>query len=267
MAVKLGSVQSGLSLINALFRIGSSKCIRPACETTNLCRYFGSNKLQPPKRPLTAFFDFLGQKRDEIKLNNPGAKVQEVAAIAGQMWKTISEEEKKALQDRAHRRMEAYKVQRLQFLDQLTPAEREELVVSQREHRRKRKHRRHVLELHKLGKPKRPVSPFFVFVRASQVERGDAPIQFVKGLAERWKMMPEEEKEMYREEAQMDTERYYRHMEVWEAKMIKAGRPDLVRGYHKKSRSRRAKRRKNPSKRKARRKSATRNQPDEMYEE
>lgn len=65
----------------------------------------------------------------------------------------------------------------------------------------------------------------------------------------------------------MDTERYYRQMEVWEAKMIKAGRPDLVRGYHKKTRSKRSKRRKKPGNRKPRRKSASRNQPDDMYEE
>ena len=48
-----------------------------------------------PKRPATAFMLFVNSKRAEIKENNPDAKVTDIGRIAGQMWKELTDEQKK----------------------------------------------------------------------------------------------------------------------------------------------------------------------------
>ncbi|KAI4358051.1 hypothetical protein L6164_001957 [Bauhinia variegata] len=69
-----------------------------------------------PKRPVTSFFIFLEEFRKEYKEANPDAKgVKGVAKEAGEKWKSMTDEEKKAYHDKAaelkaeyEKAMEAY---------------------------------------------------------------------------------------------------------------------------------------------------------------
>ncbi|KAL7754267.1 Non-histone chromosomal protein 6 [Sorochytrium milnesiophthora] len=54
-----------------------------------------------PKRPSTAFFVFSADKRNEVKQANPGATVGTIAKVLGDMWKKLTEEEKKPYNERA----------------------------------------------------------------------------------------------------------------------------------------------------------------------
>jgi high mobility group protein B1 len=47
-----------------------------------------------PKRPMTAFFVFSGEFRDEVKAQNPGSKVGDVAKILGERWRAMSDAQK-----------------------------------------------------------------------------------------------------------------------------------------------------------------------------
>ncbi|KAJ3364434.1 Non-histone chromosomal protein 6 [Allomyces javanicus] len=47
-----------------------------------------------PKRPMTAFFIFSGEFRDQVKAQNPGATVGTVAKILGERWRNMGEAEK-----------------------------------------------------------------------------------------------------------------------------------------------------------------------------
>ena len=47
-----------------------------------------------PKKPLSAYMVWLQENREAIKRKHPGSSVAEVAKRAGEMWKTITAEEK-----------------------------------------------------------------------------------------------------------------------------------------------------------------------------
>jgi len=47
------------------------------------------------KKKLTGFMKFLSEKRDEIKKMMPTAKVHEVAKKGGEMWRKLTDSEKK----------------------------------------------------------------------------------------------------------------------------------------------------------------------------
>ncbi|XP_063539906.1 high mobility group protein D-like [Cydia strobilella] len=44
-----------------------------------------------PKRPMSAYFLWLNSVREEIKAENPGIKVTEIAKLAGQMWQKMDD--------------------------------------------------------------------------------------------------------------------------------------------------------------------------------
>ncbi|ORZ39441.1 high mobility group box domain-containing protein [Catenaria anguillulae PL171] len=47
-----------------------------------------------PKRPMTAFFIFSGEHRDEVKKANPDLKVGQIAKVLGERWRALSDAEK-----------------------------------------------------------------------------------------------------------------------------------------------------------------------------
>ena len=58
-----------------------------------------------PKKPMTAYFLWLNEEgREEIKRENPGLGVTDVAKAAGEKWKEISEETKRKY-DEKHKEM------------------------------------------------------------------------------------------------------------------------------------------------------------------
>ena len=52
------------------------------------------NAPQPPKRPLSAYIFYIKRNRPEIALENPNAKITEIAKIMGARWRALSEAEK-----------------------------------------------------------------------------------------------------------------------------------------------------------------------------
>lgn len=49
-------------------------------------------KAAKPKRGPTAFFIFMGEKRDEVKNANPDMSVKEIASKIGEMWRALTPE-------------------------------------------------------------------------------------------------------------------------------------------------------------------------------
>ncbi|KAJ3275298.1 FACT complex subunit [Borealophlyctis nickersoniae] len=63
-----------------------------------------------PKRPLTSYMLFQKEKRNEVVSGNPSMPVPEVSKRLGEMWKALSNEEKKRYEDMAKEAKEQYKV-------------------------------------------------------------------------------------------------------------------------------------------------------------
>eukprot|EP01026_Neomeris_dumetosa_P037379 TRINITY_DN30267_c0_g1_i1.p3 TRINITY_DN30267_c0_g1~~TRINITY_DN30267_c0_g1_i1.p3 ORF type:complete len:110 (-),score=27.71 TRINITY_DN30267_c0_g1_i1:291-620(-) len=54
-----------------------------------------------PKKPMGAYMWFSKVKRVEVKEKYPSKKVTEIGKILGEMWRNLTEEEKKEFQDMA----------------------------------------------------------------------------------------------------------------------------------------------------------------------
>jgi len=64
----------------------------------------------PPKRPSTAYFLFMEEKRPEIAAQNPGAKIGDIAKLVGAAWNELNEELRVPYAHRALEAKEIYKV-------------------------------------------------------------------------------------------------------------------------------------------------------------
>lgn len=47
-----------------------------------------------PKRPQTAYFQWLNENREMIKKDNPGIRITEISKEAGRLWKLVSDADK-----------------------------------------------------------------------------------------------------------------------------------------------------------------------------
>lgn len=47
-----------------------------------------------PKKPLSAFMLFMQEHRPAIRANNPGSNVGVISKVAGEMWKSMTEDQK-----------------------------------------------------------------------------------------------------------------------------------------------------------------------------
>lgn len=78
-----------------------------------------SSTAVPPKRPQSAYFIFMQEKRSKIQQDNPDiTSIGGIAKLVGQMWKDLSHEERKPYQDIANeqkklwqKEMEEFKLQ------------------------------------------------------------------------------------------------------------------------------------------------------------
>ncbi|NXH14231.1 TFAM factor, partial [Bucco capensis] len=183
-----------------------------------------------PKRPLSAYFRFLKEKRDVFKQKNPEMNtVQLVKKMAG-AWKELPASQKQVYEEARKTDWERYKEQLAVYEAQLTPAQ----AVALKEERRKRLLRKRSLrvkkELAMLGKPKRPRSSFNIFVSENfQQSEGISPVAKLKKLFDVWQKMSSSQKQPYLQLAEDDKVRYENEMKSWEAKMVELGREDLVR--------------------------------------
>ncbi|KAI0239945.1 hypothetical protein LSAT2_009344 [Lamellibrachia satsuma] len=199
-------------------------------------RFWGKESSQPPgipKKPPTAFMAFFNEKRSSIMDANPGIRVTESSRIAGEMWRYLTDEERKVYKDNSHNMFVEYKVNRQEFLDSLTPEQKEQMETDRKRKRQRKLTTQRKMLLKELNKPSRGlISPFFCFAQSHKLDRGEAPLrEFTKGLAEYWKRMPVEEKEPYVAQSRENKKRYETAMLAWEKEMITEGRPELVRGY------------------------------------
>lgn len=47
--------------------------------------------MDKPKRPLSGYMIWLGENREQIKSDNPGIKVTEIAKRGGELWRGLKD--------------------------------------------------------------------------------------------------------------------------------------------------------------------------------
>lgn len=63
---------------------------------------------EPPKKALTAFFLFREQVYDDVKKDNPDARVTEITKIISEMWNNLDTDEKEKLSQQYRKNKEKY---------------------------------------------------------------------------------------------------------------------------------------------------------------
>merc|ERR1719361_3034495 len=68
----------------------------------------GKKDPNAPKRPLSAYFIFMGEKRAEVKAANPNDKIGDIAKKMGKMWQELDEKAKAPYQKKAEAAKKKY---------------------------------------------------------------------------------------------------------------------------------------------------------------
>ncbi|KAG7226551.1 hypothetical protein INR49_003708, partial [Caranx melampygus] len=184
----------------------------------------------PPKRPLNGYMRYVMEQKPVIIRQNPEIKAVDVIRKIAQQWRTLSPQQKQPFQEASQRAREQFKVDLQRYQAQLSPAEVQQQALEKRQKMAKRRAIRKKRELNSLGKPKRPRSPFNIFMSEHFEEaKGTTTQGKMKSLMEDWRNLFSHQKQVYTQLAEDDKIRYKNEMKSWEEHMVDIGRDDLIR--------------------------------------
>ncbi|XP_035998295.1 transcription factor A, mitochondrial [Fundulus heteroclitus] len=193
-------------------------------------KYLTSQTSGPPKRPLNGYMRYVLQQKPFVTSQNPEIKLVDVVRKIAQQWRMMSPEEKQPFQEASVQAMKQFKMDLEKYQSQLTPAQLQQQAVERRQRLAKRKAIRKKRELTILGKPKRPRTPFNIFMSEHfQEARGATTQAKMKSLLDDWRNLFSHQKQIYVQLAEDDKIRYKNEMKSWEDHMVDIGRVDLIR--------------------------------------
>ncbi|XP_075890974.1 transcription factor A, mitochondrial [Nelusetta ayraudi] len=197
----------------------------------NPLNYLSSQPSGPPKRPLNGYMKYVLKQQPIISTQYPDIKSVDIIRKIAQQWRTMSPDEKRPFQEASLRDREKFKIDLQQYQAQLSPAQVQQQALEKRQRLAKRKAIRKKRELTSLGKPKRPRSPFNIFISEHFEEaRGTTTQAKMKSLMEDWRnLLSQQQKQVYTQLAEDDKIRYKNEMKSWEDHMVEIGREDLIR--------------------------------------
>ncbi|XP_072229446.1 transcription factor A, mitochondrial isoform X2 [Leuresthes tenuis] len=208
----------------------AARCSGVFSAFVNPVKYLSSQTNGPPKRPLNGYMRYVLQQKPVETRQNPEIKSVEIIRKIAQQWRMMSPEQKQPFQEASLQAREQFKVDFLRYQAQLTPAQLQQQAMEKRQRLAKRKAIRKKRELTSLGKPKRPRSPFNIFMSDHFEEaRGATTPAKMKSLLEDWRNLFSHQKQVYTQLAEDDKIRYKNEMKSWEDHMVEIGREDLIR--------------------------------------
>nr|CAD1842296.1 unnamed protein product [Ananas comosus var. bracteatus] len=191
-----------------------------------------------PKQPMSAFFLFSKERRSALLEENKN--VREIAKIAGEEWKNMTEERRAPYEEIArkekeeyHRQMEIYKQKKLEEAATLEKEEEEHKKVLKQEalqllkkkekteniikktkenHQKKKDHNTDP------NKPKKPASSFLLFRNKEEIDRGAPGISNTTLnalISVKWKELSDEEKQIWNNRAAEGMAIYKKEMEEY----------------------------------------------------
>ncbi|KAF3691444.1 Transcription factor A, mitochondrial [Channa argus] len=184
----------------------------------------------PPKRPLNGYMRYVQQQQPIMTRQNPEIKANDIIRKIAQQWRIMTPEQKQPFEEASQQARKQFKVELQRYQAQLTPAQVEQEALEKRQRMAKRKAIRKKRELTNLGKPKRPRSPFNIFMSEHFEEaRGTTTQAKMKSLLEDWRNLFSHQKQVYTQLAEDDKIRYKNEIKSWEDHMVEIGREDLIR--------------------------------------
>ncbi|KAI8832358.1 hypothetical protein BC829DRAFT_437526 [Chytridium lagenaria] len=223
-----------------LLRAFASKSVQKTAEQEEATkirralRALPKTSTEPPKRPLTSYILFLGDKRGEIseleEVKRMEKKERAVAVVkkAAEMWGHADGKVKEKYASLAQSAREAYKKSLKEYLANRTP---EDLIIqkSTRRFQKKLSPRARAKVLSDPNAPRRPVSGYMKFCmdlhKGVDVEGVDKGVIMELGIGERgremgrlWRGLSKAMKEKYIKASDKDKERYRKELEAYNKK-------------------------------------------------
>lgn len=186
--------------------------------------------LDKPKRPLTPFFKFMTQMRPALLAKNPGISSKEAISWTSKHWQELDLETKNQMAKEYEKDLEDYKKIKLMYESSLTDKQKEEIQKLKEEMAAKKEKRQLKAELKELGRPKKPMSSYFLYVqsRSDSIKGVNIKEYQLKAKAD-WVKLTSAERTKFDKQAQELMAKYQKDLEAWELKMISLGRHDVVR--------------------------------------
>lgn len=227
---------AGVSLLAKSFSVLSCTSSLARCTSVLPAAYINpvkcltSQTSDPPKKPLNGYMRYVQQQRPIVTRQNPDIKVVDLVKTIAQQWRMLSPEQKRPYHDAFLEASEQFKVDLERYKAQLSPAQLQQQALEKSQRQDKRRAIRKKRELNSLGKPKRPRSPFNIFMSEHFEEaRGASTPAKMKSLMEDWRNLFSHQKQVYTQLAEDDKIRYKNEMKSWEDHMVEIGREDVVR--------------------------------------
>ncbi|XP_066518773.1 transcription factor A, mitochondrial [Hoplias malabaricus] len=219
----------GSVLVKSLGLFSTASAVRCACIVPTL-KHFSTTVGGPPKRPLTAYMHYVKAQQPDVVKQNPDIKIVDIVRKIAQQWRTLTPEQKRPFEEASLASKEQYKLDMQKYQAQLSPAQTAAMAEERRQKMAKRKAIRKKRELSHLGKPKRPRTPFNIFMAEHFEEaRGTTMQGKLKSLLEDYSDLLASQKQVYVQLAEDDKVRYKNEIKAWEEHMVEMGREDLIR--------------------------------------
>jgi len=148
-----------------------------------------------PKKALTAYVFFCNEKRSDVKTNNPDATFGEIGKKLGQMWKEVTDSEKKKYKKMQEEDKKRYEKEKSEMPEGEDGGDEED---------RGKKKRKTAKSKKDPNEPKKAKSAYMFFGddERKKIKESDPNMQFGdvnKLIGERWKELSDEDKKPYQE--------------------------------------------------------------------
>ncbi|XP_012219214.1 transcription factor A, mitochondrial isoform X2 [Linepithema humile] len=183
-----------------------------------------------PKKPLNPFIQYCLSVKNTLQKEYPDCTYVDVVKRASKQWAQVEPKVKESLKKQYMEQQSIYK-QKLQDYENSITSDQKLLIKKElikKEHAWEKSQVKQ--KLTELGKPKRPLSAFFLFLQNKQSAK-DPQVPYKDwtiNLSEEWKNMTTEAKEKYVVEATHLYEKYKIELKKWEEDMIQAGHHNLL---------------------------------------
>jgi len=171
-------------------------------------------QVQAAKKPQTAYFLWLSAKREEIQKEIRAKDIKSVAARASELWKNISEADKKPFEEEAKRQKDAFEVFKGTAEGQKALEEKKAERAEKKEAKQERAVKAAVKAVEKDDALKRPQTAYFAWLNDNRERiaaelggKGTLPEVTKKG-SEMWKALSEKERKPWEDKAKQEKEAY-----------------------------------------------------------
>ncbi|XP_029164384.1 transcription factor A, mitochondrial isoform X2 [Nylanderia fulva] len=216
--------------INGINLLCARRLATPQDSTiSKLKRNIEKSILPPkPKKPLNAFMQYFLSVKDKLHKDYPNYTQKELLKKVAEQWTQVESGVKENLQKQYMEQLSVYKQKLMDYKNSITDDQqmliKKELI--KKEHALERSQVKQ--KLAELGKPKRPLSAFLLFMQNNRKDSQVSQQDWMKILSTEWKNLTMEAKNKYIVEAAQLTEKYKTEVKKWEENMIRTGHQDML---------------------------------------